>query len=152
MIPRIKNVLMAGFDQVAVDAIAAKMMGFDPLKLPFIKMAHDEGLGMGDVDQIEVIGEDISDVNWHFKVKRSLVVWGDQQVRKGRLSFLEPLLHTNLMMFPILASLVYHDMFWYPTVGQKRINEYMTTEWGNLFRQYPAKVPKGQRLNRIRDE
>ena len=141
MIPRIKNYLLAGYDQVAVDAVVAKMLGFDPLKLPAIKIAHDEGLGCGDVKQIELIGEDLSEVNWNFKVKRSLVIWGDQMVRKGKLSFLHPMMHNKLFMaLPILGSLVYHDMFWYPTIGKKRIKEFMKTSWGKMFQNYPAKT------------
>jgi len=137
MIPRIKNYLLAGYDQVAVDAVVAKMLGFEPLKLPAIKLAHDEGLGCGDFDQIEIIGEDVSDVNWNFTVKRSLVIWGDQMVRKGPLSFLHPLFHNRLFMtLPILGSLIYHDLFWHPTIGKKRIKKFMTTEWGQLFQEY----------------
>ena len=141
MIPRIKNYLLAGYDQVAVDTIVAKMLGFEPLKLPAIKLAHDEGLGCGDFDQIEIIGEDVSNVNWKFKVKRSLVIWGDQMVRKGKLSFLHPLMHNKLFMaLPILGSLVYHDMFWYPSVGKKRIKKFIKTSWGKMFENYPAKT------------
>ncbi|MGQ4874073.1 MAG: DUF362 domain-containing protein [Promethearchaeia archaeon] len=143
MIPRIKNYLLAGYDQVAVDAVVAKMMGFEPLKLPAIKLAHDEGLGCGDLDQIEIIGEDISDINWNFKVKRSLVIWGDQMVRKGSLRFLHPLLYNRIfMMGPILGSLIYHDMLWYPTIGKKRIEKFMKTSWGKLFQQYPEGDPQ----------
>ncbi len=153
MFPKIKNVIMGGYDQVAVDAMAAKIMGFDPLSLPFIKLAHDEGLGMGDPDQIEVIGDDISDQNWHFSVGRSPVVWGDQQVRKGKLKFLEPLMHTFLFnLGPVMMSLVYHDALWYPTIGKKRINKFMETKWGKLFQEYPSEIPEGQRLNLIRDK
>ncbi|MBN1216644.1 MAG: DUF362 domain-containing protein [Candidatus Lokiarchaeota archaeon] len=138
MIPRIKNYLLAGYDQVAVDTVVAKMLGFDPLKLPAIKLAHDEGLGCGDFDQIEIIEEDISNINWKFSVKRSIVIWGDQMVRKGKLSFLEPLMHNKLFMrLPILGSLIYHDMFWYPTIGKKRIREFMKTDWGKTFQNYP---------------
>ena len=141
MIPRIKNYLLAGYDQVAVDTIVAKMLGFEPLKLPAIKLAHDEGLGCGDFDQIEIIGEDVSNINWKFKVKRSLVIWGDQMVRKGKLSFLHPLMHNKLFMaLPILGSLIYHDMFWYPTIGKKRIKKFMKTNWGRMFEAYPSKT------------
>ena len=138
MIPRIKNYLLAGYDQVAVDAIVAKMMGFEPLQLPAIKMAHDEGLGCGDVDQIEIIGEDISNINWHFKVKRSLVIWGDQMVRKGPLQFVYPLFKNDVFFIgPTMASKIYHDMLWYPTIGRNRINQFNKTEWGVLFKSYP---------------
>jgi len=111
------------------------------LKLPAIKLAHEEGLGCGDFDQIEIIGEDISSINWNFKVKRSLVIWGDQMVRKGSLKFLNPLMRNRLFMtFPILASLIYHDMFWYPIIGKKRIKEFNKTDWGKMFLNYPEKV------------
>ncbi|MHA1783592.1 MAG: DUF362 domain-containing protein [Candidatus Helarchaeota archaeon] len=153
MIPRIKNYIMCGYDQVAVDAVAARMMGFDPLSLPFIKMAHDEGLGCGDFDQIEIIGEDISNENWKFRVGRSLVVWGDQMVRKGRLKFLEPLMHTFLFeMGPVQLSKIYHDLYWYNTTGKKRIKEYNKTEWGKLFSSYPSQNQEGLKLNKLRPE
>ncbi len=154
MIPRIKNYIMCGYDQVAVDAFAAKMMGFDPWKMPYIKMCHDAGLGCGDTDQIEIIGdEDAKDENWKFEVSRSLVVWGDQMVRKGKLKFLEPLMHTFLFnLGPVMLSAIYHDLFWINTVGKKRIREYNKTEWGKLFRKYPSEVPKNQKLNSIRQD
>jgi hypothetical protein len=116
------------------------MMGFDPLKLPAIKLAHDEGLGCGDYDQIEIVGENISQINWNFKVKRSLVIWGDQMVRKGPLQFLYPLFRNELFFLgPTYASMIYHDMFWYPTIGKKRIKEFLQTEWGKIFQNYPKK-------------
>lgn len=153
MIPRIKNTILGGYDQVAVDAMVAKIMGFDPMKLPFIKMCHDSGFGIGDPDQIEVIGDvEASKENWHFKVNRSLVIWGDQQVRKGKLKFLEPLMHTFLFKLgPVMLSSIYHDLFWYNTVGMKRIKKYMQTEWGQLFQKYPNKDPQSK-LNHLREE
>ncbi len=46
MIPVEKDVLLASGDQVAIDAVATKMMGFDPMKIPYIRLAHDAGLGV----------------------------------------------------------------------------------------------------------
>ncbi|MFH0861075.1 MAG: DUF362 domain-containing protein [Candidatus Altiarchaeota archaeon] len=137
MIPKVKNYILASDDQVAVDAISAKMMGFDPMKIGFIRLAHEEGLGVGDPDQIEVVGDDISGVNYHFKTEKSLVIRGDQLFRSGTLSFMEPVVfHTPIFKLCILASAVFHDYIWYPTVGKKRINEFMRTDWGRLFQQY----------------
>ena len=142
MIPRIKNYLIAGYDQVAVDTVVAKMLGFNPLQLPAIKMAHDEGLGCGDFNQIEMVGEDVSNINWNFKVKRSVVIWGDQMVRKGPLSFIYPLFKNELFFQgPTYASMIYHDMFWYPTKGKKLIRSFKQTNWGKKFDSYPAKTP-----------
>jgi uncharacterized protein (DUF362 family) len=137
MIPRAKNYILASEDQVAIDAISAKMMGFDPMRIPFIRLAHDAGLGVGDPEQIEVLGEDIRGVDFGFKTGKSLVVWGDQLFRKGALSFVEPLLfHTPLFKLCIAASAVYHDYVWYPTAGKKAIGEFSKTEWGGLFEKY----------------
>jgi hypothetical protein len=137
MHPKIENFILASEDQVAIDAVSAKMMGFEPLKIPFIKIAHERGLGVGDVDQIEVVGENIGSVNYHFKTKKSLVIASDQLFRKGAFSFLEPLIfHTPFFAFCIWGSAIFHDYVWYPTEGRRRISEFMKTEWGKLFKEY----------------
>ena len=43
MVPHVKNVILASADQVAIDAVAAKLMGFDPMSIKFIRLAHDLG-------------------------------------------------------------------------------------------------------------
>jgi len=137
MIPRVKNLLLAASDSVAIDAIAARLMGFDPLSIPFLRMAHERGLGIADPRQIELVGDDVSTENFGFQTRKSLVIWGDQMIRKGFLRPLERiLLHSPLMVWAPIASNVYHDMVWYPTIGQSRIREFMRTEWGQLFRKY----------------
>jgi len=137
MLPKIKNFILASADSVAIDAIAAKMMGYNPMEIPYIRMCNEMGLGTGDPDNIEILGEDISDVNFGFTTKRSLVIWGDQMLRKGFLRFLEkPLLHSPLVVWAPFASNLYHDFLWYPTIGKKRIRRFMKTEWGKLFQKY----------------
>jgi uncharacterized protein (DUF362 family) len=137
MIPRVKNLLLAASDSLAIDAIAARLMGFDPLSIPFIRMAHERGLGVGDPRQIELVGDDVAHEHFGFRTRRSLVIWGDQMIRKGFLRPLERLLlHSPLMVWAPMASNVYHDMIWYPTVGRARIREFMRTEWGALFNTY----------------
>ena len=137
MDPKIKNVILAGADSVAIDSISAKIMGFEPLDIPYIRMCHEMGLGTGDPDKIEVVGEDISEINFQFKSKKSIVIWGDQMIRTG---FLRPfekfLLHTPLIIWAPFASNVYHDCLWYPTVGRKKIRRFLKTEWGELWRRY----------------
>ncbi len=137
MIPRVKNLLLAATDSLAIDAIAARLMGFDPMSIPFIRMAHERGLGIGDPGQIELVGDDVSTENFGFETRRSLVIWGDQMLRKGFLRPLERvLLHSPLMVWAPMASNIYHDFMWYPTVGQSRIRSFMRTEWGSLFKEY----------------
>ena len=67
MVPYTKNVILASSDQVAIDAVAAKLMGMDPLSIKFIRLAHDMGLGCGDPREIEMVGDlSAANENWHF--------------------------------------------------------------------------------------
>ena len=139
MLPEIKNYLLAAQDQVAIDAVAAQMMGFDPMKIKYLKLAHDKGLGCADIKQIEIVGENISNVNFHFSTCKSPVIAGDQLFRKGALSFIEPLLfHTDLFKIAVFGSAAYHDYLWYNLIGRQRINEFKKTEWGKLWQKYPS--------------
>jgi len=137
MEPKVKNIILASGDSVAVDAIAAKIMGFDPLSIPYIRMCHERGLGTGDPEEIEVAGEDITEMNFHFRSKKSFVIWGDQMLRKGFLrSFEKILLHSPLVVWAPFASNVYHDLIWYPTVGKQKIRKFSQSEWGKLWETY----------------
>ena len=137
MIPQIKNFILASADSVAIDAVAAKMMGYNPMSIGYLRMCDEMGLGTGNPTNIEIVGQDISNVNFGFNTKKSLVIWGDQMLRKGFLRFLEkPLLHSPLVVWAPLASNLYHDFLWYPTIGKKRIRKFMKTEWGQLFQKY----------------
>jgi hypothetical protein len=35
-----------------------------------------------------------------------------------------------------MASNLYHDGLWYPTIGQRRIRAFANTGWGRLFARY----------------
>ncbi len=137
MEPKVKDYILASDDQVAIDSVAAHMMGFDPLSIPYLRMCQERCLGKADLKDIEIVGEDISDVNFGFKVKKSFVIWGDQMLRKGPLRFLEkPALHSPLVGWAPFASNVYHDFFWYPIVGKSIIRRFSKTKWGQLFEKY----------------
>jgi len=145
MEPIATNLILASEDQVAIDAVSAKLMGFDPLKIDYIKMAHDQGLGVGDTDQIEILGLDQDEyqkTNFGFKTKRSLVIRWDQRIRRTthRYRPLKPfhwfLFHTPVFRMFIAASSIYHDWFWYRFVGKKKIKKFLQTEWGKLYESY----------------
>lgn len=76
--PIVKNIILASADQVAFDAVAAKLMGFDPMKIEYIRLAHEQGLGCGNPWEIELVGDDISGENWNFHVGKnshSFLAW-----------------------------------------------------------------------------
>ena len=134
MVPVEGNVILAGADSVAIDAVAAKIMGFDPLSIPYLRMCQERGIGVADPRGIELAGDDVSGMNLGFKVSRSLVIWGDQMLRRGPLRFLERIaLHSPLVIWAPAASNFYHDLLWYPTVGRSRIAAFRRTSWGKFF-------------------
>ena len=138
MVPHVKGYILASADPVAIDAIAAKMMGFDPLKLDFLRIAHEDGLGCGDPREIEVVGEDIAGVNFGFRGNQNTFASrGQKLIYWGPLKFLERLLlRTFLVPWSYAASILYHDFYWYPFIGRRRVREAMKTEWGQLFERY----------------
>src|SRR5512136_1473861 len=58
--PVAKDIILASADQVAIDAVAAKLMGFDPMSIKYIRLAHEHGLGIGDMHDIELVGDDVA--------------------------------------------------------------------------------------------
>ena len=134
----IKDRILASNDQVAIDAVAAQMMGFDPMNIKFIRLAHERGLGCGDVSKINVVGEDISQVNWEFTgVENTLASRGQKLIYWGPLKPLENmLLRSPLVGLAFLASNLYHNGYWLKTRGRRRIKAALETDWGKLFESY----------------
>jgi uncharacterized protein (DUF362 family) len=138
MVPHVKDYMLASSDQVAIDAISAKMMGFDPMSLDFIRIAHEQGLGCGDPKEIEVVGEDIANVNFHFTgAENTFASRGQKAIYWGPLKPLEKfLLRTVLTPWSYAASILYHDVYWYNCFGRRRANDALKTPWGKLFLSY----------------
>ena len=134
----VKDRVLASADQVAIDAVAAKMMGFEPMDIEFIRLAHERGLGCGDMSQIEVVGEDISKVNWRFSgVENTFASRGQKLIYWGPLRPLEKmLLRSPLVGLSYLASNLYHNGYWLNFHGRRRIDAALKTEWGRLFQSY----------------
>lgn len=138
MRPHEKNLILASSDSVAIDAVAAKLMGFDPLAIPFIRIAHEEGLGVGNPSEITIEGIDISGINFGFSGDEdTFASWGQKQIYWGKLHRFEKfLLRTPLVPWSYFASNVYHNWYWYPLLGKRRINRMLDTGWGQLFNSY----------------
>ncbi|MBS7653778.1 DUF362 domain-containing protein [Candidatus Bathyarchaeota archaeon] len=62
------NLIIAGTNMVAVDAVATAAMGIDPSKVKYLRLAEERKLGTANLNEIEVIGEQIDRVKRKFKL------------------------------------------------------------------------------------
>ncbi len=136
--PNIKNIILASADQVAIDAVAAKLMGFDPLSIKYIRLAHEQGLGTGDPREIEIAGDEIGGENWNFKVgynSHSFLAW---LAWYGPTKVLQKLvLRTPLVIIPTFIGEVEQDYLYWPLKYRKIAARWRAeTTWGKLFGQY----------------
>ncbi len=137
----VKDILLASADQVAIDAVSAKLQGFDPLSIDFIRLAHEAGLGIGDPRQIEIVGYDIEqETPWNFVREDTFASRGQKMIYHGSLKpFEKILLQSPLVPWSYFASNFYHNVYWYPFIGRKRVKEALETPWGQLFANYGDK-------------
>ncbi len=144
MFPVQKDVILAGADQTAIDAVAAKMMGFDPMSIGYIRFAHEHGAGVGRMDEIEVVGMDISDVSWGFTV-------GDNGASMmGDIMWFGPLkpiqnvfMRTPLVNIFIAGSEIYHDYYRWPLKDRRTFEAWLErSPWGHLFQEYMQPAPE----------
>ncbi len=143
MRPHVKNVILASVDQVAIDAVAARMMGFDPLRdIKYLRLAHDAGLGCADTREVEIAGDrNAAAENWRFTGPFRKMTFASRMQHRiywGRLRRpVEWTLKTVLAPWAYVASVLYHDSFWYPT-HQRIIREALESDWGRLFNNWDA--------------
>jgi uncharacterized protein (DUF362 family) len=155
MFPEVKNVMLASSDQTAIDAVAAKLMGFDPLSIEYIRVAHEDGLGVGDPREIEIVGDvEAASESWGFSVGdngASLV--GDLLWFSPLKVFQKLFFRTPLVNLFILGSESYHDFYRWPLKDRKVFETWRaTTAWGRLFERYasgPIAAPDTPATSRV---
>jgi uncharacterized protein (DUF362 family) len=141
LIPVIKDYMLASSDQVAIDAVAAKMMGFDPMSLKYIRLADEYGLGNGRMENIEIVGADISHENWKFEVGNNAASRVGKTLWFGPLRHIQKLFfHTPMVHMFVAGSEVYHDYIRWPRKDFHTFKHWeKTTTWGKMFAEYPEK-------------
>jgi uncharacterized protein (DUF362 family) len=141
MRPVIKDVMLASEDQVAIDAVAAQMMGFDPMTIEYMRLADEQGLGNARRENIEVVGDTaLADQRWGFSVGdngASMVgdlLWFGPLKRIQKLFF-----HTPLVNVFVMGSEAYHDYYRWPLRDRRVFENWKeTTTWGRLFDHYQS--------------
>ncbi len=127
--PYERNVLLASSDPVALDSVALRLAGFAPLDAPYVRMAHEAGLGVGDPAEIEVRGADVDELSFQLSLEETP---GARRVRS-----IERATAGNVMNpFGHAVSVLYYDWYWFLTIGEDRIRRTMRGAWGPVFERY----------------
>ncbi|MBE0428353.1 MAG: DUF362 domain-containing protein [Thermoleophilia bacterium] len=117
LVPYVKDYIIAGADPVAVDAVAARMMGFNPMEIDYIRMATERGVGNGEISEIDLTGDGIAGVDFRFGGGRR-----------------------RMMPMPALLR----EYYWYPFRGRRHVGRIAETGWGQLLQEY---LPEGAGLD-----
>ncbi len=133
-----KNILLASSDQVAIDAASALLQGFDPMRIPFLRIAHELGMGVADPREIEFVGDvETAGQRWDFIQEDTFASLGQKSIYHGALKPFESLLLRGpIVPWSYFASNFYHNVYWYPVVGRRRVESALQTPWGQLFSRY----------------
>src|SRR3989442_13412277 len=120
-------------------------MGFYPLSIPYIRLAHDAGLGVGDPSDIEIVGDtDLAHERWGFSV-------GDNGASMvGDIMWFGPLkpiqnvfMRTPLVNIFIAGSEVYHDYYRWPLKDRRTFEVWLeSSPWEDLFQEYMQATPE----------
>jgi uncharacterized protein (DUF362 family) len=87
--PRVVDRVLASGDIVAMDAVVTKILGFDPAKVQHILNCQEIGLGVAELENIEVVGDDDLSLNLHFKpAEHNIVSWVELFLRKSFVKWL----------------------------------------------------------------
>ena len=104
------------------------------------------GLGCGDPRDIEIVGDlEAARENWHFAGpfrKMTFASRMQHHIYWGPLKKpIEWSLKTVLAPWAYLASVVYHDSFWYPVKARYMSHQVLDSDWGRLFRNWETLTP-----------
>lgn len=65
------HIAIAGTDGVAVDALAAYLMGFDPQSIGYLYFCSQDGLGQGNINNMNIVGTPLEECRHSFRPHQS---------------------------------------------------------------------------------
>lgn len=130
------GLILSSQDLVALDSIGAKIIGFNPQKIKYLRLGKKLGLGENDPRNIKTKGVNRLP-NYHLAGGDTLASRGQKLIYHHLPWRLEKfLLQTVIAPWSYLASRLYYDTYWYRLIGQKRVTAYRKTKWGKLLKTY----------------
>lgn len=117
------DLLLASADLVALDAVGARLQGINPMSLDFIRLAHEKGIGAGDLRDIEIVGYDLAAQEWG-EARSGITVDSGS--------------HDDSPAAAVSAAVarLFDSAVLAPTAGRRRVRQALDTPWGQLFRSY----------------
>lgn len=95
--PKKIGLILSSLDGVAVDAVATRLVGYNPLDIFTTFHAHRGGVGVGDIERIEILGESLAEVE--IKTFKPSVV-ATRLFQKRLPSFLYAYFQDQLVLIP----------------------------------------------------
>jgi uncharacterized protein (DUF362 family) len=122
--PKVVNRILAGGDAVALDAVAAKVMGFDPTHIGHLQECVAAGLGVADLHSIAVVGDDDLSLDLQFvPAQHNLVSWFELELRR-RPTLRRLFFDTPLFQICCRTTLAYYAAWYYVLgIGRRRRDE-----------------------------
>jgi hypothetical protein len=116
------------------------------MSIKYIRLAHDLGLGCGDPRDIDIVGDAAAaKESWNFAGPFKKMTFASRMQHKiywGPLKKpIEWSLKTVLAPWAYIASVVYHDSFWYPVLAKRMMASVLSSPWGRLFRHWSQVKP-----------
>jgi len=142
MTPVKKDVMLASSDQVAIDAVAAKLMGFDPMSIKYINLAHQAGLGTGKPEDIEIVGDkELIKESWGFSVGASFHRFAGWVTWFGPTKFMKDVFtRPPVLYLGNFYSYFYHDILHWKFSKNAVYKKWLAeSEWGRMFSEYARK-------------
>ena len=145
-IPRIDGMIMASHDIVALDAMAARHMGFDPYKIPKILAAYKQGIGEIDRKKIKVVGDRFCKAKRPFipAEGKCLVIKLEMPIRRA-LYCRSKWLYNKLFLGPGFIFLTLGSWFttitWWLTQGRKYFENIKKTHYLGKQFQFKEGLP-----------
>lgn len=111
---------------------------------------------MGDPREIRLVGDvDAAREPWRFVGPFSRMTFASRMQHRiywGRLKGpVEWSLKTVLAPWAYVASVLYHDSFWYPLVAKRQMAEALRSDWGKLFQNWEQLQPDEQGFPNVGD-
>ncbi len=127
-----KNYIFSSSDLAALDSTIATIMGFEPRKLKYLKLAEELRLGITSPKTNIKLPS-----SWNYKKGDTFASKGQKLIYNKLPHNIEKLLLQSIIApWSYFASFLYHDVYWYNIIGKPRIKRFYKTEWGKLFKSY----------------